>query len=70
MPDLPETGYGYYWFRHDKDGSNFIACRDYEDGSWYIAGIGHPIDENLLKGNARLLGPVRRVTENGISIDN
>lgn len=62
--------YGYFWFRHEKDGSTFIACRDMEDGLWYMPGLGHPIKESLLKENATLLGPVPRITAGGTSIDN
>ena len=60
-------GYGYFWFRHHKDGSTFIACRDEEDGYWYMPGVGHPIS-NITR-NATLLGRVPRVTDAGASID-
>ena len=34
-----EIEYGYYWWRHHTDGSTFIACRDEEDGQWYMPAI-------------------------------
>lgn len=67
---LPDEGYGYYWFRHESDGSTFIACKDLEDGQWYMPGLGHPINEKLLAEKATMLGPVPRVVVGGASIDN
>ena len=60
-------GYGYYWFRHHKDGSTFIALRDDEDGDWFMCGIGHPIHDP--QKYATLLGPVPRTVAGGGSID-
>lgn len=60
-------GYGYFWFRHHKDASTFIACRDEEDGRWYMPGLGHPI-ENVEQW-ATLLGAVPRAVAGGGSID-
>ena len=67
MTKLPDEGYGYYWFRHQRDGSTFIACRDEEDGQWYMPAIGYPLP-NILK-YATLLGKVPRVIVGGGSID-
>lgn len=62
-----EIDYGYYWFRHQDDASTFIACRDEEDGQWYMPAIGHPV-RNIMK-HATLLGRVPRRVEGGGSID-
>ena len=62
-----EYTYGYYWFRHHKDGSTFIACRDEDDGLWYMPALGHAID-NILD-HATLLGAVPRFVVGGASID-
>lgn len=62
-----DLDYGYYWFRHHKDASTFIACRDEEDGQWYMPAIGHPISD--IEGYATLLGKVPRRVEGGGSID-
>ena len=59
--------YGYYWWRHHKDGSTFIACRDEGDGQWYMPGLGHAIDRP--ERHATLLGPVPRHVAGGGSID-
>lgn len=59
--------YGYYWFRHHKDGSTFIACRDDEDGLWFMPGLGRPIED--IEASATLLGPVPRTVVGGGSID-
>jgi hypothetical protein len=59
--------YGYYWFRHHKDGSIFIACRDETDGLWYMPGVGHPIRD--IEHSATLLGQVPRTVVGGASID-
>lgn len=67
---LPDETYGYFWFRHERDGSTFIACKDEADGLWYMPGLGHPINEELLEGSATLLGRVPRVVVGGASIDN
>lgn len=61
--------YGYFWFRHHADGSTFIACRDAEDGEWYVPAIGHPIRPSTLEKYATMLGPVPRSVEGGGSID-
>lgn len=66
---MPE-GYGYFWYRYKADGSTFIACRDAEDGYWYMPGIAHPIPASVIENGATLLGPVPRVVEGGRSIDN
>jgi hypothetical protein len=62
-----EETYGYFWFRHHKDASTFIACRDAESGLWFMPGIGHPITN--VEAYATLLGPVPRRVANGGSID-
>ena len=59
--------YGYHWFRHDADGSTFIAVRDEEDGLWYMPGIGHPVTD--IEQHATMLGRVPRTVEGGGSID-
>jgi hypothetical protein len=62
-----QDSYGYYWFRHQSDGSTFIACRDEEDGLWYMSGLGHPIPD--IMNHATVLGRVPRCVEGGGSID-
>jgi hypothetical protein len=66
---LSDETYGYFWFRHKKDASTFIACRDDEEGEWFMCGIGVAISESTLKRNATLLGPVARFVASGESID-
>lgn len=61
--------YGYYWFRHHSDGSTFIACRDEEDGLWFMCGLDAPIEPSSLERNATMLGRVPRFVEGGGSID-
>jgi hypothetical protein len=60
-------GYGYFWFRHHRDGSAFIALRDDEDGLWYMPGLDYPIMN--IEGHATKLGQVPRVVVGGASID-
>lgn len=60
---MSEPGYGYHWFRQHKDGSTFIACRDEEDGFWYVPGVGHPITN--LETWATYLGQVPRTVVGG-----
>ena len=62
-----EIEYGYYWWRHHTDGSTFIACRDEEDGQWYMPAIGHPV--TAIHRDATLLGKVPRCVVGGASID-
>lgn len=62
-----ERAYGYYWFRHHADGSTFIACRDEDDGLWYMPGVGVPIRD--IEKSATLLGAVLRRVAGGGSID-
>lgn len=62
-----EETYGYFWFRHHDDGSTFIACRDEEDGLWYMPAVGHPISD--IERHATLLGKVPREVVGGKSID-
>lgn len=64
---MSDLRYGYYWFRHHTDASTFIACRDEEDGLWYMCAIGHPIAD--IQEHATLLGAVPRRIESGGSID-
>ena len=52
--------------RHHKDGSTFIACRDEDDGLWYMPALGHAID-NILD-HATLLGAVPRFVVGGARI--
>jgi hypothetical protein len=66
-PIMTEFDYGYYWFRHHADASTFIACRDMEDGRWYMCGLGHAIP-NIFE-HATLLGAVPRTVWGGGSID-
>lgn len=66
-PTHPDETYGYYWFRHQADGSTFIAYRDEEDGQWYMPAIGHPISN--ITEHATILGRVSRRVEGGGSID-
>lgn len=67
---MAEETYGYFWFRHGRDGTTFIACQNTEDGRWYMPGVAHPILASILEEQATLLGPVPRVVEGGTSIDN
>lgn len=67
MPHEPEENYGYFWWRHHRDASTFIACHDNEDGLWYMPGLGHPIRD--LASYATCLGPVPRCVASGASID-
>lgn len=67
MNETAAFGYGYYWWRHHEDGSTFVACRDEEDGLWYMPGLGHPIIQPEL--SATLLGAVPRSVVGGGSID-
>jgi len=67
MSQIQNEGYGYFWFRHHQDGSTFIACRDDEDGLWFMPGVDHPIRD--ITAYATLLSAVPRRTEAGASID-
>lgn len=58
---------GYYWFRLHHDASTFVACRDENDGNWYICGVAGPIRN--IEAHATLLGPVGRSTSTGASIE-
>jgi hypothetical protein len=60
-------GYGYFWFRHHKDGFTFIACREDDGGPWFMPGLGHPVSN--VEGYATLLGRVPRTVVGGGSID-
>jgi hypothetical protein len=60
-------GYTYFWFRHHQDASTFIACRDDDDGLWYMPGVGVPIANP--EEHATLLGAVPRTVVGGGSID-
>jgi hypothetical protein len=64
---MSEESYGYFWWRHHKDASTFIACRDDDDGLWYMPGLGYPIRDP--SAYATCLGPVPRCTATGASID-
>ena len=63
----PDECYGYYWWRHRRDGSTFIACRDEDDGSWYLPGVGYALVG--IEVHATLLGKVPRIVVGGASID-
>lgn len=58
---------GYYWFRLHRDASTFVACRDENDGNWYICGVEQPIRN--IEAHATLLGPVASSTSISASIN-
>jgi hypothetical protein len=62
-----DIDYGYYWFRHHKDGSTFVAVLDEGDGLWYVCGVGHAIVD--IEKYATRLGRVPRMVVGGGSVD-
>ena len=58
---------GYYWFRHKKDASTFIAMYAEDAEDWFMPGIG-PAVTNIMR-HATLLGPVPRSVVGGGGID-
>ena len=62
-----EIAPGYYWFRHRKDGSTFIALYAEDANDWFMPALGQPIT-NVMK-HATLLGAVPRMVVGGGSID-
>jgi len=62
------VGEGYFWFRHHKDASTFIAFRDGDgpDARWFMCAVGHPVKD--IEKHATLLGKVPNHVEGGGSI--